>query len=56
LTPPTPPRRRVITRICGCPHCLKWNKVPADLYRYRCGHCGKPIDGTPPTHPDYRKE
>jgi hypothetical protein len=56
LTPPTPPRRRVITRVAGCPHCLKWNKVPADLYRYRCGHCGKPIDGTPPTHPDYRKE
>lgn len=40
------------TRIAGCPHCLKPNEITADVWKYRCGHCGKPIDGTPPDpHP-----
>lgn len=43
-------RRHIIYRITGCPHCMGYNKVPWDLWRYRCGHCGhcgRPIDGTP---------
>lgn len=35
------------TRIAGCPHCLKPNQIKWDVWKYRCGHCGERIDGTP---------
>jgi hypothetical protein len=36
-----------VYRIAVCPHCMNWNKAPATIPRYRCGHCGKPVDGHP---------
>ncbi len=45
-------RKRIITRISGCPHCFKYNTVPVDWSRYRCGHCDKPVDcAAPEVHP-----
>jgi ribosomal protein S27AE len=44
---PKPRRPRVITRISGCPHCLKYNTVATHWTRYLCGHCKKPVECGP---------